>query len=108
MHRAVGLGEDQLARGFPKRRFQARPELGGDGHGEGLAVLGARCVPGPADHDDAGGQVDVLLAKPEDLALAHHGIEAGGDRALPLLRYLIEDGLPLIPWPGSSSASAPP
>ena len=95
VHGAVGPREHERAGRLAQGLREARPELIGDGHRLRLAVLRARRIPGPVHHDDAGREVHVLLAQPEDLPLVHHRVEAGGHRALPFGRDLREHRLPL-------------
>ncbi len=119
MHLALGVGEDEGSPRLLHRVLEVRAKRGSDGDDGGFPVLGGLVIPAALEPDLPRVQVDVRLAKPSHLALAHARVERRGEHRLDVPlgglqdgRYLLEPEevgeLPdhLAPWHGHHGVHA--
>ena len=95
-HRAVGRREDEVRRRRVNRHLEEGNQLLRGGEHVGVPALRRVAVVGAGDGDEAQREIDHRLVQPEELALAHPGVQRGREERAPLRRERSHDERDLV------------
>jgi hypothetical protein len=86
----IAAGEDEVVLRLGHRDFEIGRQLGRDRHGVSMTALRGVAIVRTSDRDEARVEVDVLLAEPEQLALAHARVQRRREQTAPPIGHVRE------------------